>query len=211
MHMKLENKNYQIHNGIEQKSDEWLTLREGIITGSVAKQVKTNGSAYLYEVLASMTANTKQDDISHVEAIAHGNEYEAAAREAFEKKTGLKVDEVGFISNGRLGLSPDGVVFGKNTIKATVEIKCPNTKTHIKYILEGKYPKEYKDQIIHNFVVIDDLETLYFISYDPRLKQNPLYIYEVQRSSLGAEIEVAKVAYEKHLKDLDAGYKKIIL
>ena len=144
MHMKLENKNYQIHKDVEQKSDEWLTMREGIITGSVAKKVKTSGKAYLYEVLAGMTANTKQNDISHVEAIAHGNIAEGAARQAFEKKTGMKVDEVGFISNGRLGLSPDGVIYGKDKIKATVEIKCPNTQTHIKYILEGKYPKEYK-------------------------------------------------------------------
>ena len=210
--MKQQSKNYLIVNDVEQKSDEWFAMREGIITGSVAGKVKTKGNAYLCEVLAAMTANTKQADISHVKAIAHGNKHEPAARIAFTKKSGRDLNEVGFIKNGRYGLSPDGVHFDKDgNIACTVEIKCPETKTHIKYILEGSYPKEYKDQIIHNFVVIDDLPRLFFVSYDPRLKQNPLYIFEISRESLGAEIEIAKVAYEKHLKDLDAGYKKIIL
>ena len=210
--MKQQKKNYQIVNDVEQKSDEWLAMREGIITGSVAGKVKSKGNTYLYEVLATMTANTKQKKIDHVEAIARGNDLEPAARAAFTGEMERDLTEVGFIKNGRYGLSPDGVQFDKNgNIACTVEIKCPDTKTHIKYILEGEYPKKYKDQIIHNFVVIDDLPRLFFVSYDPRLKQNPLYIYEIQRSSLGAEIEIAKVAYEKHLKDLDAGYKKIIL
>lgn len=208
----MQKTNYQIQNNVEQKTEEWFAMREGMVTGSVAKQVKATGDAYMYEVLATMTTNVKPKSLDSIEAIKWGNEQEPHARDAYMKATGFDVIEIGFIINGRLGLSPDGAVLGKQReIAHTVEIKCPDTKTHIKYLLKGGVPKEYQPQIIHNFVVIDDLKRLDFVSYDPRQKNQPLYIYTVMRESLGAEIEVAKMAYTKHLQLLDANYKRLIL
>jgi hypothetical protein len=217
MHMKMSKTNYQIQSNVEQKTEEWFAMREGLVTGSVAKAVKAGvrsgaNNAYLYEVLATMTTDVKPKPLDSIEAIKWGNEQEPNARKAYETMMKVEVAEVGFIINGRLGLSPDGVVYGKKgNIIQTIEIKCPDTKNHIKYILNGGYPSEYKDQIIHNFVVIDDLKRLDFVSYDPRLKMRPLYSYTIMRESLGAEIEVAKISYTNHLKALDENYKKLIL
>jgi hypothetical protein len=216
----MQKTNYQIQHNVDQNTEAWFAGREGLVTGSVAKRVRTTGDAYLYEVLATMTTQTVMKSLDSVESIRWGNEQEPFGRDAYMKETGFTVEEVGFITNGRYGLSPDGVVY-KNMIKGfkgnadginhTIEIKCPDTKTHIKYCLKGGIPKEHREQVVHNFVVIDDLKRLDFVSFDPRQKNRPLYIYTVTRESLGAEIEVAKISYTNHLKALDENYKKLIL
>lgn len=206
-----ENKNYKIQK-TEQRSEDWFAMREGLITGSTAKKAKTSGDAFLWEVLETMTTPTEFEDKFLSKAVEWGVENEPKAREEYEKATGAKVEEVGFIVNGQLGLSPDGVIFSKkNVIRKTIEIKCPETKNHIKHILTNKIPKEHKDQIIHNFIVIDDLEEMDFVSYDPRFNYKPLHIIRVTRESLLLDITTTKIAYAKHLEKLDQNYKKLIL
>lgn len=205
-----EKQNYKIIN-VEQKTEEWFAEREGLITGSVAKKVKAKGDTYLYEVLATMTTKVKEKEL-HTPAIDWGVEQEPNARKEYIKQTGEKIEEIGFIKNGQLGLSPDGGKFRKNkSIKKTIEIKCPNTKNHIKYIVTNKLPSEHKDQVVHNFMVIDDLEELDFVSYDPRYKYKPLHIIRIKREDLILEINVAKVAYDAHLLKLNELYRKLVL
>lgn len=207
--MKAQNKNYQIHQ-LEQRTEEWFAMREGMVTGSTAERVRAKGDAYVYEVVATMITNATPSTYK-TPAMQWGEENEPKARQAYTKATGHKLEEIGFITNGRIGHSPDGAVMKKNEITRMVEIKCPDTKTHVKYCIEGVVPKEYMPQIVNAFVVVDDLEVMDFISYDPRAKVRPLFIKGITRDALGAEIEVAKVAYQKHLARLDAVYKQMIL
>lgn len=208
--MKQTNKNYQLIENTEQRTEEWFAMREGMVTGSVATQCKVKNGMYLYEVLATMTTNTVPKQLN-TPAVLWGIEQEPVARVQYERKTGREVTQCGFIKNGRYGLSPDGLVMKKVEIERTVEIKCPDSKTHIYYYLNKGVPKEYRDQIIHNFVVIDDLQTLDFVSYDPRVKVQPFYIYTITRDALATEIALAKVAYDIHLKRLDEAYKALII
>ena len=209
MPMKQKEMNYKIHP-LEQRTEEWFAMREGLITGSTADRAKAKGDSYVYEVVGTMLTMANPSNFK-TSQMQWGEENEPLAREAYVKKTGLKVQEVGFITNGKLGLSPDGVVFNGEQIERTIEIKCPDTKNHVKYCIENKVPKEHLDQIVHNFVVIDDLKILDFISYDPRCKVRPLFIKSITRDALTTEIELAKVAYERHLTKLDSVYKQMIL
>ena len=202
--------NYKILQ-VNQKSEEWFALREGLITGSVAKKVLTKGNDFLYEVLAAMTTVTAQNNISS-QPMQWGIDNEADARELYTKTTGNKLEEIGFVQRDKYGLSPDGGMFRKDgSIKRTVEIKCPETKNHIRYIITNKIPAEHLAQVVHNFIVIDDLEQVDFISYDPRYKYKPLHIIPVTREALILEINAAEVAYQKHLEQLDEAYRKLIL
>lgn len=200
---------YQIIEG-DQKTDEWQKLREGLITGSVAKKVKGAGDEYLYETLAMMTTkrDPKQAYGKHVD---RGVELEPEARKAYEKATGQKVKEVAFIKNGRYGLSPDGLVMKKEKIQKFIEIKAPDTNNHIRYILTGKIPAEHIDQIIHGFITIDDVDEADFVSYDPKFKYKPLLIITIRRIDLSLQIATAKVQYQKFIEKLDKHYSKLIL
>lgn len=204
---------YKIIYG-DQKTDEWQKLREGVaITGSNAKKVKGTGNAYLYETLAMMTTHREQKDLSGIPHIDRGNELEPDARAMYEKAQGIKVEQCAFIENGRYGISPDGLVFkkGKKDLKKLVEIKCPDTNNHIRYIIEGKLPAEHKDQVIHGFIVCDDIEEIDFVSYDPKFKFKPLHVITIKRSQHLVDIATTRILYEQFVKKLDEHYLKLIL
>ena len=204
---------YKIIAG-EQKTDEWQQLRLGKITGSNAKKVKGTGDGFLYETLALMTTEREQKQ-AYGEHVDRGNELEPEARKAYEAATGEKVAQVAFIESedGRLGISPDGIVYkkGGKLIKKLLEIKCPDTNNHIRYVIEKKLPSEHKDQIIHAFVVCDDVDEIDFVSYDPKFRFKPLYILNIKRASYIADISTAQVAYSRWLNKLDEYYKTLIL
>ena len=159
------------------------------------------------------------------EHVDRGIELEPEARAAYVGQTGFQVFTVAFIENGRLGISPDGIVFKKkvSTVKGNLslssikkidrllEIKCPDTNNHIRYIIENRLPAEHKDQVIHAFVTIDDLEEVDFVSYDPKFKHKPLHIITIRRSDLIVDISTAKVAYDRFLQKLDKYYSTLVL
>ena len=204
--------NYKIIEG-DQKTDEWLKLREGVvITGSNAKKVTGNDSAYMYELLAQATSDWKPKDISNIDNIIRGNELEPIARKEYEKFTGNKVKEVAFIEAGRIGISPDGLVFDKKgKLKKLIEIKARGINYHIEFILTNKIPAEYKAQIIHGFIVCDDIDEIDFISYNNKYQFKPLVIKTVKRSEVFVDIETTKIKYKNFIEKYDENYKKLIL
>lgn len=204
---------YKIIEG-EQKTDEWQKLRDGVaITGSNAKKVKGTGNAYLYELLATRTTERQKKDLKGIADIDRGNELEPEARKEYEKATGNKVRTVAFIENGRYGISPDGLVMKpKNVgVKKLIEIKCPDTNNHIRYIIEKTIPAEHKDQIIHGFIVCDDVDEIDFVSYCPVFQFKPLLIITVKRSDLFVDISTTQVQYKKFVEKFDLNYQKLIL
>lgn len=201
---------YEIIEG-EQKCDEWQKLREGVaITGSIAKKVKGTGNAYLYEHLAQMTTDWKPKE-ARGEHIDRGNDLEDDARKAYEKATSSKVRTVAFIRSNRLGISPDGLVMKGKTLKKLVELKAPDVNTHIRYILEKTLPAEHKDQIIHGFIVCEDVDEIDFVAYCPAFKFKPLLIITVRRADLMLDISTTKVQYQKFIEKLDKHYSTLIL
>ena len=63
------------------------------------------------------------------------------------------------------GASPDGIV-GKD---GQIEVKCPDTTTHLNTLLTRKVPDEYIPQITSQ-LSCTRREWCDFVSYDPRLK-----------------------------------------
>lgn len=79
-------------------------------------------------------------------AMQWGTDTEPFARAAYEIKYGTIVEEVGFIPHPTImmsGASPDGLV----GTGGMIEIKCPNTATHIAFLLDGKIPMKYQLQM----------------------------------------------------------------
>ena len=112
-------------------------------------------------------------------AMQWGTEQEAAARAAYERVTGISVEETGFVCHDTLltGCSPDGLV----DWDGLVEIKCPyNSANHIETLLRGM-PDEHRAQV-QGQMWITGRQWCDFVSYDPRMPTElQLHVQRIQR------------------------------
>lgn len=172
---------------MEQKSDEWYSARVGKVTASrvadVVAKTKSGYSAsrdnYMAQLVCERLTNKPAESYSNA-AMQWGTETEPLARAAYEAKMDVLVDEVGFIDHPTIvmsGASPDGLV-GEDGL---IEIKCPNTSTHIDTLLSQTVPKKYADQIFWQ-MACTGRQWCDFVSYDPRLPADlQLFIKRIPR------------------------------
>ena len=160
---------------MEQRTDAWFEARIGKFTASsVADLMATTKSGpsasrrnLIMKVLCERLTGQRQEDYTNG-AMQWGVETESLAREAYSALTGELVDEVGFITHPNLecfGASPDGLIGPK-----LVEIKCPNTSTHVEYLTERRIPGKYQLQMLAQ-MSCTGAEVCDFVSFDPRLPE----------------------------------------
>lgn len=169
---------------MEQRTEEWYQARLGKVTASkvasvLAKRDSATRADYLTDlVLERLTG--KQQEFYQNEAMQWGTDTEPQARMAYEAETGNLVDELGFIDHpsiANFGCSPDGVV-GEDGL---IEIKCPNSKTHLSTLLSGKAPSKYIPQMQTQMAVMNR-QWCDFVSFDPRLPEDlQLFVIRVNR------------------------------
>lgn len=187
---------------IEQRSADWFAQRCGHLTASrvadmMARTQKGWGASranYAAQLIAERLTGTAESGFTSA-AMQHGIDTEAEARAAYEFIEGVTVIEAPFVLHPRLawsGASPDGFVGDKGL----VEIKCPNTATHIATLrgeaISDKYIKQMQWQM-----ACTEAEWCDFASYDPRLPDEmKLHVRRVERDdALIAEIEAAAVEF----------------
>ena len=156
---------------IEQGSQEWLALRAGKVTASkvsdVMSAITTAGYRnYLADLVVERLTGNKTESFTNA-AMQWGVDQEPLARAEYEVKTGNFVDQIAFAEHPTIadfGCSPDGLVENDGLI----EIKCPNTATHIDYVMQDKVPTKYIPQIQCQLAVTGR-KWCDFVSFDPRL------------------------------------------
>ena len=90
---------------------------------------------------------------------------------------------------GQIAISPDGYMDDGFVISEAVEVKCLSSATHMQAVIENCLPEEYEFQVLQYFIVNDDLETLYFFMYDPRLPEKCQHkTFVISRSDKQEEI-----------------------
>ena len=174
---------------MDQRSPEWFAHRLGRVTASrisdVMAQTKTGPCAarknYAADLVAERLTGEAREGYSNA-AMQWGTDMEPAARAAYEFMTDASAQEVGFVDHPSIlmaGCSPDGMV-GKDGM---VEIKCPNTATHIETLLTGKIDGKYIKQMQFQMACAGR-SWCDFVSYDPRLPaEMQLFIKRVDRDS----------------------------
>lgn len=178
-----------IVHAMEQRSPEWFSHRLGRVTASrvadVMVQTKTGPGAarknYMADLVAERLTGESREGFSNA-AMQWGTDQEPAARAAYEFLHDANVQEVGFIDHPTLamaGCSPDGLVGACGM----VEIKCPNTATHIEALLtekiDGKYIKQMQFQM-----ACAGRNWCDFVSYDPRLPAGmQIFVKRVDRDA----------------------------
>lgn len=192
----------------EQRTDEWFAARLGKVTASriadVMAKTKSGPSAsranYLAQLLTERLTGKPTEGFSSA-AMDWGTEQEPYARAAYSAKTGELVEEVGFIDHASIkdsGASPDGRVGGSG--EGLVEIKCPNTATHLEWIFDGKPPQKYVLQMQWQ-MACTGTKWCDFVSYDPRLPDRyQLFVNRIPRDdALIAIIEAEVKAFLEEL------------
>lgn len=187
---------------IIQGSDEWKALRLGKVTASrvadVVAKTKSGYSAsranYAAQLIAERLTGTPAESYTNA-AMQHGTETEPEARAAYEFYQGVTVREVAFVPHPKIdqaGCSPDGLVDDDGL----VEIKCPNTATHLETLLGQAVPSKYESQMQFQ-MACTGRAWCDFVSYDPRMPENMrLFIKRVERDDKRiAELESEIAAF----------------
>lgn len=175
---------------MEQRSDEWFSARLGKVTASriadvVAKLKNGKPGAsrdtYMGQLIAEALSGEPQSSFSS-QAMQWGTETEPMARSAYEFASGFSVEEVGFIEHPVIsgsGASPDGLV----SDDGLVEIKCPNTSTHIDTLIGSSIPAKYIDQMQWQ-MSCTGRKWCDFVSFDPRMPQEMnLFVKRIERDN----------------------------
>lgn len=199
---------------MKQRTDDWFTARLGKVTasriGDVMAKTKNGYSAsrqnYMAQLICERLTNKKEESSYTNSAIQRGIELEPIARQYYELENVCRVVEVGFIPHPTIensGASPDGLVNDDGLI----EIKCPNTWTHLEFMQSLIPKREYILQIQWQ-MICTGRQWCDFVSYDDRLPDNlsfkciRIYHDDVQAKEIEAEVI-------KFLQELDDRIKKI--
>jgi predicted phage-related endonuclease len=101
------------------------------------------------------------------DAMLHGIEFEAEAKELYAQITGRTIRPAAYIDHPTIdffGATPDGYVEDDGLI----QVKCPTTTMFIKWKLAGVIPEEHKPQIATEMLVTGKVWNDFF-AYDPRM------------------------------------------
>jgi putative phage-type endonuclease len=173
----------------EQGSQEWLLERAGKVTASriadlMAKTKSGYGASranYAAQLIAERLTGCVAPSFTNA-AMIHGTETEPEARRAYEFFVDCDVQQVGFVPHpiiNMAGASPDGLV-GTDGL---LELKCPNTATHIETLLTGTIPDKYFKQMQFQ-MACTDRKWCDFASYDPRMPERMrLFVKRVNRDA----------------------------
>ena len=170
----------------DQGSEEWLAARLGIPTGTGIDNIVTAGgkrSGSWTKYLAELAAESIEGVNSGYKSAAmlRGNMLEHQARLAYEFETGNDVVQVGGVylnDKKELMISPDGLI---PSLRKGLEIKCPEMKTHIRYLLEGGVPNDYIIQV-QSALWVTGYDTWDFVSYCPEYQKQTLFVYTAERN-----------------------------
>lgn len=202
---------------IVQGSAEWHQARLGKVTASkvadVMARTKSGYAAtranYAAQLIIERLTGQPTESFTN-DAMRWGTEKEPEARRAYAFRTDNDVAEVGFVDHAVIsmaGASPDGLIGDDGLL----EIKCPNTATHLETLQTGAPPAKYVSQMRWQ-MACTGRQWCDFVSYDPRLPEDfRIFIARVERDDDAiAQMETEVVAFlaeiDARINELNARY-----
>ena len=192
---------------LEQGTDEWKLARLGYVSASNLDAVMARGKSgeaitrkkYKVRLAAERLTGEITESYSNA-AMEWGVVNEEKAAMAYEVSKDTLLDRTGFWKHPTiswLGCSPDRLV-GSDGL---VEIKCPDSSTHVDYLLAKQVPTEYVKQVQGQIWVMER-EWCDFVSYDPRMpEKNRLLVVRAYRDE--ELIKQMQEEVEKFLNEVD--------
>lgn len=197
-----------------QRSDDWFAARRGLVTASRVKDVakkQKNGSFYatretyknqlIAEILTGVSIS-----IPVSAPMQHGIDTEDEAAKVYADLGWDEVTEAPFVVHptiSRAGASPDRYVGDKGIM----EIKCPNTTTHVLTLRENDMPEDHMYQVQWQ-MACTGREFCDFMSYDPRLPEKyRVFLKRIPRNA--SMISDLEAIVKTFLEEIDAEIKSL--
>jgi len=195
---------------MEQGSPEWFAARLGKVTASRMSDVmaKGRGSApsatratYMGQLAAERLSGNAAASFTNA-AMDWGTECEPQARIGYEFQTDFAVEQIGIVDHPSISMfsaSPDGLV-GTDGL---VEIKCPNSATHIQTLLGANIDRRYHLQMQVQ-MACTGRSWCDFVSFDPRMPaEMQMHIQRIDRDpDMIGEIEEQTALFLDQLDDM---------
>lgn len=200
---------------IEQGTEEWNRLRAGVFTASNFSKIitskgdpSTSQNDEVLKVVAEYFMGRKASGYVNA-AMERGIELEEEAAIFYQERTFNIVEKCGFMLSdcGHIGCSPDRLI-GENGL---LEIKCPEEKAHMRYLLDGAIPSQYYAQV-QGQLMVSERGWSDFVSYNPSFPEDmKMLIVRAQRDEpfilrLCAELDKC---IEKKLRLIEKAQKGI--
>lgn len=188
---------------IEQGTAEWKAIRCGRVTASriadLMARTKSGWGAsranYMAELVAERLTGKPAEGFTS-SAMQWGTEKEPEARELYSFLSNQEIQQVGFVPHPFIemaGASPDGLIGAAGM----VEIKCPNTATHIETLRGQSIPAKYIGQMQFQMACAGR-EWVDFLSYDPRMPMEmQSFVKRVARD-------------EKHIREIESAVREFL-
>lgn len=191
-----------------QRTSQWFQARLGHVTASrvsdaIAGKDTATRRNYLVQLVAERLTGQQQESFTNA-VMQWGTETEPLARVAYQA-THDWVEEVGFIKHPTIewfGASPDGL-----TGDGLIEIKCPNTSTHLDWRLDGVVPKKHQPQMLAQ-LACTRRKWVDFVSFDPRLPEK-LQLFVVRFQPDQKEIDALETKIQAFLADVQTAINKL--
>jgi hypothetical protein len=186
-----------------QQSDAWLRNRIGRITGSRLVDVcsyltRASGTKkagepsakrdnYRDELISERGTGRAKDHYVSL-AMEHGTNTEDEARMYYEGALRVMCAPVSFVLHSQYdftGSSPDSLVGSEGVL----EIKCPESTTHVVYRRGDRVPEEYLPQVSWE-LACTGRKWVDFVSYDPRWADERLRFFYRRLGRDELELEV---------------------
>lgn len=173
-----------------------MEARLGRVTGTRLEDLaaKRGGGRKIgfYEIIAERIAIPASGE----NPMDRGTRLEDDAIARFIEETGKKVKNELVIwsreDEENIAISPDGFIEKKTkkgvVITEAVECKCLASARHLEAFLTQKIPSDYEMQVLQYFIVNEDLQTLHFVFYDPRMPRDFFWI-DVTRKSVKEKVD----------------------
>lgn len=189
---------------IQQGTEEWMLCRTGIPTASHFSEIVTSKGErskqwekYLYKLAGERITGIKEESYSNSH-MQRGTELEPEARELWQLLNDREVEQVGICyqdESRKFSCSPDGLIGADGGL----EIKCPSVAVHVGYLLGGKLPTDYFQQV-QGSLFVTGREYWEFMSYYPGMR--PLIISVQPDPVFHAALAAALIEFCRQLDDV---------
>lgn len=198
----------------EQNTPQWHAARCGRVTASrvcdIVRQTKNGVSkmrqTYLGEIVAERLSGYQPEGSYTSAAMQFGKDNEPVARATYAFMHDAAVTPVGFVIHPALdmaGASTDSLVNDDGLL----EIKCPNSSTHLETLLGARIEPDYEKQIQWG-LACTGRQWCDFVSFDPRFPaEMQLHVTRVHRDE--ETIAALELAVRLFLKEVDATVEKL--
>ena len=183
-----------------QQTDLWYAEKAGLPSASNFDKIITiegkpskQREKYMYSLSAERITKKKEDTFQSF-SMQRGVELEAEARQYYELINDCEVRQVGLCypnEDKKYGCSPDGLVLEDGGL----EIKCPTAAVHVGYLLDGKLPSDYFQQV-HGSLLVTGRRWWDFLSYYPGLRPLIIRVEPDKKFIKALEIELEKFCCE---------------